>query len=72
MLNCAAMVWSWLIVIVVRRRMMPTYVFGTDLYVGADSLEEARDGLLELLAEIVRRNDDDAFYVKETIHEEKA
>jgi hypothetical protein len=49
---------------------MATYVFGTDLYVGADSLDQARDGLLELLAEIVRRNDDDAFYVKETIHEE--
>ena len=50
--------------------MAATYVFSTDLYVGADSLEEARDGLLELLAEIVRRNDDDAFYVKEMIYEE--
>ena len=52
--------------------MAATYVFGTDLYVGADSLDEARDGLLELLADIVRRNDSDAFYVKEMIYEEKA
>jgi hypothetical protein len=66
------MVLRWLIVIVVRRRMMATYVFSTDLYVGADSLAEARDGLLELLADIVRRNDDDAFYVKEMIHEGEA
>ena len=51
--------------------MAATYVFSTDLYVGADSLEEAREGLLELLAEIVRRNDDDAFYVKEMIYEGK-
>jgi hypothetical protein len=49
---------------------MATYVFGTDLYVGADTLAEARDGLLELLADIVRRNDSDAFYVKEMIYEE--
>ena len=51
--------------------MAATYVFSTDLYVGADSLEEAREGLLELLAEIVRRNDDDAFYVKDMIYEGK-
>ena len=52
--------------------MAATYVFGTDLYVGADSLEDARDGLLELLADIVRRNDSDPFYVKEMIQEEAA
>jgi hypothetical protein len=52
--------------------MAATYVFGTDLYVGADSLAEARDGLLELLADIVRRNDGDAFHVKDMIYEEKA
>lgn len=52
--------------------MAATYVFGTDLYVGADSLDEARDGLLELLAMIVRGEDSDAFYVKEMIYEEKA
>jgi len=51
--------------------MMATYVFSTDLYVGADSLEDARDGLLELLAEIVGRNDGDAFYVKDMIYEER-
>ena len=50
--------------------MMATYVFGTDLYVGADSLEDARDGLLELLAEIVGRNNSDPFDVKEVIYEE--
>ena len=50
---------------------MATYVFSTDLYIGADSLDEARDGLLELLADIVRRNDSDAFYVKEMIYEER-
>ena len=44
--------------------MAATYVFSTDLHIGADSLDEARDGLLELLADIVRRNDSDAFYVK--------
>ena len=50
--------------------MAATYVFGTDLYVGADSLDEARDGLLELLAMMVRGEDSDAFYVKEMIYEE--
>jgi len=50
--------------------MAATYVFGTDLYVGADTLAEARDGLLELLADIVRRNDGDAFYLKEMVYEE--
>lgn len=50
--------------------MMATYVFSTDLYVGADSLAEARDGLLELLADIVRGNDSDPFYVKEMVYEE--
>lgn len=49
---------------------MATYVFSTDLYVGADSLAEARDGLLELLADIVRGNDSDPFYVKEMVYEE--
>ena len=50
--------------------MAATYVFGTDLYVGADSLAEARDGLLELLAMIVRGEDSGAFDVKEVIYEE--
>jgi hypothetical protein len=51
---------------------MATYVFGTDLYIGADSLDEAREGLLELLAEIVGRNNSDPFDLKEIIYEEKA
>ena len=50
--------------------MAATYVFGTDLYVGADTLDEARDGLLELLAMIVRGEDSGAFDVKEVIYEE--
>ena len=50
--------------------MAATYVFSTDLYVGADSLAEARDGLLELLAMIVRGEDSGAFDVKEVIYEE--
>jgi hypothetical protein len=62
-----------MIVIVVRREMMAaTYVFGTDLYIGADTLDEARDGLLELLAMMVRGEDSGAFDVKEVIYEEKA
>lgn len=50
---------------------MATYVFSTDLYVGADSLEDARDGLLELLAMMVRGDDSGAFDVKEVIYEER-
>jgi hypothetical protein len=49
--------------------MAATYVFGTDLYVGADSLEEARDGLLELLAMMVRGEDSGAFDLVEMIYE---
>jgi hypothetical protein len=52
--------------------MAATYVFSTDLYVGADSLDEARDGLLELLAEIVGRNNSEPFELIEMIYEEKA
>lgn len=50
--------------------MAATYVFSTDLYVGADSLDEARDGLLELLAEIVGRNNSEPFELIEMIYEE--
>jgi chorismate mutase len=50
--------------------MAATYVFSTDLYIGADSLEEARDGLLELLAEIVGRNNSEPFELIEMIYEE--
>jgi hypothetical protein len=52
--------------------MAATYVFSTDLYVGADSLDEARDGLLELLAMMVRGEDSGAFDLIEMIYEEKA
>jgi hypothetical protein len=51
--------------------MAATYVFSTDLYIGADSLDEARDGLLELLAEIVGRNNSEPFELIEMIYEEK-
>jgi hypothetical protein len=50
--------------------MAATYVFSTDLYIGADSLEEARDGLLELLAMMVRGEDSGAFELIEMIYEE--
>lgn len=52
--------------------MAATYVFSTDLYISADSLDQARDGLMELLAEIVRGDDSDEFYVKDMIYEEGA
>jgi hypothetical protein len=51
--------------------MAATYVFSTDLYIGADSLDEARDGLLELLAEIVGRNNSEPFELIEMIYEGK-
>jgi hypothetical protein len=52
--------------------MMATYVFSTDLHIGADSLDEARDGLLELLAMMVRGEDSGAFDLVEMIYEEVA
>jgi hypothetical protein len=45
---------------------MATYVFSTDFHIGASSEDEARDGLLELLAEIVRADDSTAFDLIET------
>lgn len=49
-----------------------TYVFSTDFYIGADEGEEqARDGLLELLAEIVRSEDTSMFDLIETVEEEQ-
>ena len=68
----AAMVWRWLTVTVVRRGMMATYVFSTDFYIGAESEEQARDGLLELLNEIVGRDDSSPFDLIETLDEEEA
>jgi hypothetical protein len=43
------------------------YVFKGTFYVGAESEEEARDGLMELIAEIARNNDAEAFEFEETI-----
>lgn len=64
------MVWRWLTVTVVRRGMMAaTYVFSTDFYIGAESEEQARDGLLELLNEIVGRDDSSPFDLIETLEE---
>ena len=40
---------------------MATYVFSADFFIGAESEEEARDGLMELLAEIVRADDSGPF-----------
>jgi TRAP-type C4-dicarboxylate transport system substrate-binding protein len=37
--------------------MQRTFVFSTDFHISADSEEQARDGLLELLAELVRKDD---------------
>ncbi len=67
------MVWRWLTVIVVRKGLdMATYVFSTDLYIIADCLAGAEDGLMDLLVELVNNSDSDPFYVKEIIHEEAA
>ncbi len=49
-----------------------TYVFSTDFYIGADEGEEqAREGLLELLAEIVRSGDTSMFDLIETVEEDQ-
>jgi len=52
--------------------MMATYVFSTDFYIGAESEEQARDGLLELLNEIVGRDDSSPFDLIETLDEGEA
>ena len=51
--------------------MAATYVFSTDLHIGAGSEAEARDGLLELLAMMVRGDDSGAFDLVEMIYEER-
>jgi hypothetical protein len=51
--------------------MAATYVFSTDLHIGAGSEDEARDGLLELLAMMVRGDDSGAFDLVEMIYEER-
>ena len=50
---------------------MATYVFSTDFYIAAESEDEARDGLLELLAMMVRGDDSWAFDLIETLEEEQ-
>jgi len=51
--------------------MATYYIFSTDFYIGAESEDEARDGLLELLAMMVRGDDSGAFDLIETIEEEE-
>jgi hypothetical protein len=52
--------------------MSKTYVFTGIFCVGAETEEEARDGLMELMAEIVGRDNDEAFVLEEIIEEEHA
>lgn len=52
--------------------MSRTYVFSADFYIAAESEEQARDGLLELLAEIVGRDNSDPFDLIETLEEDEA
>ena len=51
---------------------MAIYIFSTDIYVGAESEDEARDGLLDLLADIVHADDSRAFDLISTEVEEEA
>lgn len=46
-----------------------TYVFSTDFLIAAESEAEARDGLLELLAMMVRGDDSSAFDLIETVED---
>lgn len=41
--------------------MMATYVFSADLHIQADNHDQALDGLMELLAKIVRNDDSSVF-----------
>jgi hypothetical protein len=50
--------------------MSKTYVFTGMFCVGAESEEQARDGLMELVAEIVARDNDEAFVLEEILTEE--
>jgi hypothetical protein len=49
--------------------MGKTFVFSGMFCVGAETEEEARDGLMELMAEIVARNNDEAFGLDEILTE---
>jgi hypothetical protein len=46
-----------------------TFVFSTDFHIEADNEDQARDGLLELLAELVRKDDSSCFDLVEEIDE---
>jgi hypothetical protein len=50
--------------------MGKTYVFTGMFCIGAETEEEARDGLMELVAEIVARNNDETFVLEEIVTEE--
>ena len=50
--------------------MSKTYVFTGMFCVGAESEEQARDGLMELVAEIVAHDNDEAFVLEEILTEE--
>ena len=51
---------------------MRTFVFTGMFCVGAESEDEARDGLMELLAEIVGRDNSEPFVLEEILEEEAA
>jgi hypothetical protein len=46
---------------------MATYIFEGTFHIGADDEEEAREGLMELLATIVSDDDSNVFDLIETI-----
>ena len=55
-----------------RKKTEMTYVFSTDFHIAAESEEQARDGLMELLAAIVRSDNSDPFDLIETLEEDEA
>jgi len=50
--------------------MNKTFVFSTDFYISAETEEQARDGLMELLAELVRKDRSEVFDLIEVLEEE--
>lgn len=50
---------------------MATYIFTGMFCVGAETEDQARDGLMELLNELVGRDDSDPFVLEEVIEEEE-
>ena len=49
-----------------------TYVFTGMFCVSAETEEQARDGLMELVAEIVSRDNDEAFVLEEILTDDGA